>query len=381
MRTFFKLAIAALAMAVGVLGAVNSVVAAEVAKGDNGTLSIGGVVFSRFGMLTPGGAYGQSPDSPAALTAYGEGILDVTGTNKDGDLSAVIELRVRTGGGQLGPPNAGSHYITGAETVWRPIQNLRVDVGLIPSRNWEERPTQWDNYTGFRPIPQGDDYDWFPENKRAADITYEMPGDMKIEFGVWLPVDPPTWNSDGPNNTSAEWFGDGNAGTGTPVVTSSIVPHLLITGSNFMFSALFGTENLERTGDNWKNSEKSANTGFVVVGRFNYMEQSFVKAGVVSTTDDKFNAFGAPADQTAMTISASVQQSVGVPYSVYLEFMTAKNESGIKDNERQWMAIGFKKSFAGGGRVQVFYESNDAKSAAANPDPDTFIGIGFAQPF
>jgi hypothetical protein len=383
MKSFLKHSIAAVLFgAMGIMAA--SVYAMPVAKSEDGaTLSIGGAVFSRFGQYSPGGGYG-SPDAPAAMTAYGEGIVNVNATNAGGDLSAIIELRVRTGGGQVGA-NAGNHYITGAQTQWRPIENLQIDVGLIPYRPWEERITQWNNYTGFRPVPQGNDYLWFPENKRGADITYAIPGDMRIEAGVWLPVDAPNYNSDGAANQASMW--SGGAGTNTsdaaevPIVTMAYVPHLQITGSNWMFSALYGSETLEASGDGWANSEESVNTGFAVVGRYNYMEGSFAKLGVVSAAHDKFNAYGAPADETHMTMAVAVEQLIGAPYSVYVEYASTENANGVKDSNNTWMAIGFKKSLSSGGRVQVIYESNDSESAAGDPDADTFIGVGFAQPY
>jgi hypothetical protein len=387
MKSFFKLSVAAVLFgAMGFMAAVPAS-AGEVAKGDNGTLNIGVYVFSRMGMFTPGGSVGESKDGPSALTAYGEGIVNTAATNKDGDLTGIVEMRVRSAGGAQGqetgtPTNV---YFTGAELAWRPVENLRIDVGLLPGRDWQERVTQSDQYTGFRPVAQGNDYLWFPEAKRGADITYTIPGDMKIDVGLWLPTDSPNWNSGQPRDDATMWANGGVDNPNTPqddsgglaVVTSAYVPHVQITAADWMFSALYGSETLEGSGDGWATTDKSTNSGGAIVFRYNYMENSFAKVGYVMTAFDKFNAYNQAAEETHTTIAAAAQQGIGGPYSVYLEYSTTTDEQGQKGNERQWTVVGFKKNVAGG-RVQVFYESDDVKTDAADPDASTFIGVGGA---
>ena len=80
-------------------------------------------------------------------------------------------------------------------------------------------------------------------------------------------------------------------------------------------------------------------------------------------------------------MAVAVQQGIGGPYAVYLEYMSTTDENGIKDQDRTWMRVGVKKSFVGGSRVHLDYESNDVKYGGADPDADTFIAVSFVQAY
>jgi hypothetical protein len=382
MRIFVKLSIAAIAFGAMLFWAAGPLAAAEVAKSDTGTLNIGGFVNGRFGMLTPGGSIGAA-DAPATFQGHGEGAVQVNAATADGELEGHIDMRIRGAGGQIGGANPGDVYFPGAWGTWHPIENLRIDAGLIGYREWEERTTHWENYVGFRPIPVGDEYQWFPEDKRALDITYAIPGDMRIEVGIWIPTDAPTYNSDA-GNSGATTYGTGAfdpAAPTTPMTKSAYVPHLVLRAADWMFSALYGSETLAVSDNAWVDEEESSNTGMVLVARYNYCPTCFAKVGMTSTTFDKFNAYGQIAEETHTAIAAAVQQGFGGPYAAYIEYMGVTDENGVKDQERTWMRVGVKKMLAGGSRIHLDYESNDAKNAAADPDADTYIAVSFVQAY
>jgi hypothetical protein len=387
MRIFVKLSIAAIALGATLFWAAGPLAAAEVAKGDNGTLSVGGFVNGRFGLLTPKGSMtAGDEDAPASFQGHGEGAIMITAKTADGEVEGHIDNRIRGQSGQLGGASANGGYLTGAWGTWVPMENLRINAGLIGYLEFEERTTHWENYVGFRPIPVGDEYQWFPENKRALDVTYAIPGDMRIEVGLWIPTDPATYNRDGGNTQAKTYGGSGYdpAAPSTPMVKSAYVPHVLVRAADWMVSALYGSETLAVSdptggGGGWNDSEESANTGMVIVARYNYCPTCFAKAGITTTTYDKFNIDGALAEETHTAMAVAVQQGIGGPYAVYLEYMSTTDENGIKDQDRTWMRVGVKKSFVGGSRVHLDYESNDAKYGGFDPDPDTFIAVSIVQ--
>jgi hypothetical protein len=256
MKSFFKLSIAAVAVAALVLSA-GFASAAEVAKNDNGTLRLDGFGAATFGMVQGFEEGGEAPPSTFASATD----VRLTATWGSDKVTAQWSKWIRDVDGARGNITQDM-----AQLTWMPIPELRIDMGNLIGVPWKERAIMWDNYYTVSSVHQNYTYAGVIEDVNGLDVGFNI-GSIEVGAGVF---------SQGlvtgtPNRTGIglDTDDDGAIDASGGSVANTIVGHIVWKAEGMYLNAAYYTESAESppgtTGTTWADSAGSVSNQLISV--------------------------------------------------------------------------------------------------------------------